>query len=66
MTSPNLATVPVRCVACGQQTHKTLDAIAQSGGLICDCGAFTEVDVATFEQEVLQSQTAIKDFGRDG
>ena len=59
-------TVPIRCATCGQQTHKTLYAIEQNGGLECDCGAFTQIDARAFSEEISKSETAIKDFGVDG
>ena len=59
-------TIPIRCATCGQQTHKTLDAIEQNGGLICDCGAFTQIDAREFSKEIRKSETAITDFGTDG
>jgi|GEM_PF-1042637 hypothetical protein len=66
MTNANYTTVPIRCTSCGQQTHKTLESIRQNGGLICNCGAFTKVDLDAFEEEIKKSEADIKDFGRDG
>jgi len=60
----NFSTVPIRCDACGQQTHKTLEAIAQNGGLVCNCGAFTKIDLEEFAKEIRKSEAAVKDFGR--
>ena len=62
----NFTTVPIRCAKCGQQTHKTLEAIEQNGGLVCDCGAFTQIDTREFSSEIMKSETTIKDFGVDG
>ena len=65
-TKTHFTTVPIRCEVCGQQTHKTLDAIRQSGGLVCDCGAFIALDVDAFEKEIQKSESSIKDFGGNG
>lgn len=62
----NFTTVPLRCPACGQQTHKTLQAIVSEGALVCRCGARSEVDVGQFADEIRKSQDGIKDFGRQG
>lgn len=59
-------TVPIRCAKCGQQTHKTFDAIERYGGLACECGAFTQIDAQKFSEEIEKSDAAIKDFGVDG
>lgn len=59
-------TVPIRCAKCGQQTHKTLEAIEQHGGMVCDCGAFTQIDARKFSKEIEKAEAAIKDFGLDG
>ena len=65
MASSSGATVPIRCGACGQQTHKTLESIAQNMGFLCACGANTELDLGEFEQEIEKSVRRIRDFGRD-
>jgi transcription elongation factor Elf1 len=57
-------TVPIRCTACGQQTHKTLASVKQQRGMVCECGAYTEVDVAQFTAEIEKQEERIKDFGR--
>jgi transcription elongation factor Elf1 len=66
MSKTNFTTVPIRCPSCGQQTHKTLEAIRQNGGLVCTCGAFTKVELSEFEDEIKKSASAIKDFGKHG
>jgi len=66
MSQANFTTVPIRCASCGQQTHKTLTAIRQNGGLVCSCGAFTKVDLTEFEDEIKKSEAGIRDFGKDG
>ena len=58
-------TVPLRCPCCGQQTHKTLEAVLQDGGFVCKCGARTELDLERFAEEIRKSASAIKDFGRE-
>lgn len=65
MSSAKYSTVPVRCPACGQQTHKTLASIAQHGGFVCDCGVRTDLDVEEFAEEIKKCEAKIKDFGRD-
>lgn len=65
MTTARFTTVPVRCPACGQQTHKTLESIAQNCGFVCECGARIELDVDQFAEEIKKSEATIKDFGRD-
>jgi hypothetical protein len=65
MTAAKFTTVPLRCAACGQQTHKTLDAIIQNRGFLCECGARTDVDIEQFAEEIRKSEASIKDFGRD-
>jgi hypothetical protein len=57
-------TVPLRCPACGQQTHKTLESVVQEGGFLCECGARNELDIERFAEEIRKSEAAIKDFGR--
>jgi hypothetical protein len=66
MTTPHarFTTVPLRCPACGQQTHKTLEAVVQDRGFECKCGARTELDVREFADEIEKSEAKIKDFGR--
>ena len=66
MTDPPFTTVPLRCASCGEQTHKTLDSIRQSGGLSCTCGAFTPIDADEFSKEITKSENIIKDYGSDG
>jgi transcription elongation factor Elf1 len=66
MMPVKFTTVPLRCPACGQQTHKTLDAVVLDGGFVCKCGARNEVDIERFAEEIKKSETAIKDFGRQG
>jgi hypothetical protein len=58
-------TVPLRCPACGQQTHKTLESVVQDGGFLCDCGARNELDIECFAEEIRKSASTIKDFGRE-
>jgi len=65
MVSARYTTVPVRCPACGQQTHKTLDAIVRDKGLLCSCGVKSDVDTAQFADEIKKCEANIKDFGRD-
>jgi hypothetical protein len=66
MSSPRFTTVPLRCPACGQQTHKTLESIIDDGGFVCGCGARNQIDIDRFAEEIRKSETAIKDFGREG
>ena len=66
MMPARFTTVPLRCAACGQQTHKTLDAVVQDGGFLCKCGARNEVDIERFAEEIKKSESVIKDFGRQG
>jgi len=66
MKAAKFTTIPLRCPACGQQTHKTLQSVIQDGGLLCKCGAHTDVDVEQFAKEIEKSKSAIKDFGRQG
>ena len=66
MTPGKVTTVPLRCPACGQQTHKTLEAVVQDGGFLCECGARNELDIEQFAEEIRKSQSSIKDFGREG
>lgn len=63
--SARFTTVPVRCAACGQQTHKTLESVAQNGGMLCECGSFTALDIEQFTEEIKKQETKIKEFGRD-
>jgi hypothetical protein len=65
MTAARFTTVPLRCAGCGQQTHKTLDAVVQNNGFVCECGARTDVDIEQFAAEIRKSEAAIKGFGRD-
>jgi len=64
MTTGKFTTVPLRCPACGQQTHKTLESVVQDGGFVCDCGARNELDIERFAEEIRKSRSTIKDFGR--
>jgi DNA-directed RNA polymerase subunit N (RpoN/RPB10) len=66
MGNASFTTVPVRCPACGEQTHKTLESIRQNGGLDCSCGVFTALDLDEFIKQIEKVETAIKDFGVDG
>ena len=66
MTVARFTTVPLRCPACGQQTHKTLESVVQDGGFVCKCGARHELDIESFADEIRKSESAIKDFGREG
>ena len=66
MRSAKFTTVPLRCPGCGQQTHKTLDAVVQDGGFVCKCGARNEVDIERFAEEINKSESTIQDFGRQG
>ena len=66
MTTARFTTVPLRCPACGQQTHKTLESVVQDGGFICKCGARNDLDIESFADEIRKSESAIKDFGREG
>ena len=63
MMPAKFTTVPLRCPACGQQTHKTLDAVVQDGGFLCKCGARNEVDIERFAEEIKKSESTIQDFG---
>jgi hypothetical protein len=60
------STVPLRCPACGEQTHKTLDSVNQDGGFVCQCGVRSELDLEQFVVEIEKSERKIKDFGRNG
>ena len=64
MTTGKFTTVPLRCPACGQQTHKTLESVVQDGGFVCDCGARNELDIERFAEEIRKSRATRKDFGR--
>lgn len=65
MTNGKFTTVPLRCPACGQQTHKTLESVLQDGGFLCECGARNELDIERFAEEIRKSDSTIKDFGRE-
>jgi transcription elongation factor Elf1 len=65
MTNGKFTTVPLRCPACGQQTHKTLESVVQDGGFLCGCGARNELDIERFAEEIRKSDSTIKDFGRE-
>jgi transposase-like protein len=58
--------IPLRCPACGQQTHKTLESVVRDSGFDCKCGAHTYVDVKEFALEIRKREAAIKDYGRSG
>jgi transcription elongation factor Elf1 len=64
MTAAKFTTVPLRCPACGQQTHKTLEAVVQDRCFDCKCGVRSEVDIEQFAEEIKKSESGIKDFGR--
>lgn len=64
MSSAHQTTIPIRCSACGQQTHKTLESILQNKGFLCACGAMTDLDLADLSREIQKSAASIKDFGR--
>jgi hypothetical protein len=66
MTAARYTTVPLRCPACGEQTHKTLQSVVDDGGFLCKCGARNELDIEQFAEEIRKSETTIKDFGRQG
>lgn len=66
MTVAKYTAVPLRCPACGQQTHKTLETIVQDGEFVCECGAHNAVDIEQFADEIRKSASTIKDFGREG
>jgi hypothetical protein len=66
MTAAKFTTVPLRCPSCGQQTHKTLETVIHDRGFVCECGAHNDVDIEQFAEEIKKSETAIKDFGRQG
>jgi hypothetical protein len=65
MTNDKFTTVPLRCPACGQQTHKTLESVLQDGGFVCDCGARNELDIERFAEEIRKSDSTIKGFGSE-
>ena len=65
MTNGKFTTVPLRCPACGQQTHKTLESVVQDGGFLCKCGARNELDIERFADEIRKSASTIKDFSRN-
>jgi hypothetical protein len=65
MTKGKFTTVPLRCPACGQQTHKTLESVLQDGGFVCDCGARNELDIERFAEEIRKSDSTIKGFGSE-
>jgi len=66
MIGARFTTVPLRCPACAQQTHKTLESVIQEGGFQCKCGARNPIDAEQFAEEIRKSEAAIKDFGRQG
>jgi hypothetical protein len=61
-----IATVPIRCPACGAQTHKTLESIIASRAFICGCGVRTELDLEEFTRAISRSAADLDDFGNDG
>jgi len=65
MTTASFTTVPLRCPACGQQTHKTLQSVVQDGGFLCECGARNELDIEQFTAEIRKSESNVEDFGRN-
>lgn len=65
MTSAT-ATVPLRCPACGEQTHKTLECVVKEGGFVCQCGVRSELDLEQFAVEIRKFEAKIRDYGRDG
>lgn len=66
MTAAKFTAVPLRCPACGQQTHKTLESIMDEAGFVCACGVRNDVDIDQFAEEIKKSEAGIKDFGRQG
>jgi hypothetical protein len=66
MMSARFTTVPLRCPACGQQTHKTLQSVVEDGGFLCACGARNELDIEHFAEEIRNSESNVEDFGRNG
>jgi hypothetical protein len=66
VSAAKFSTIPLRCPACGQQTHKTLESVIQDRGFLCQCGAHNDVNVERFADELKKSEAAIKDFGRQG
>lgn len=63
MSSTRQSTIPLRCHACGQQTHKTLSSILQNKGFLCVCGAMSELDITELTREIDKSEARIEDFG---
>lgn len=53
-------TVPLRCPACGEQTHKTLAAVLQDHGFVCQCGVRSDLDIEKFEHEIRKSEGAVR------
>ena len=66
MQDPKSTTVPIRCEACGQQTHKTLSAVREAGGMLCVCGFFTALNLDEFSVEIRKSEAQDKDFSESG
>jgi hypothetical protein len=66
MNGARFTTVPLRCPACGQQTHKTLEGVIEDGGFVCACGARNEIDIESFAEEIKKSESVIRNFGRRG
>lgn len=65
MTSAT-ATVPLRCPACGEQTHKTLECVVEEHGLLCQCGVRSELDFEQFAVEIRKLEANIRGYGRNG
>ena len=65
MTAAKFTTVPLRCPACGQQTHKTLESVVQDRAFVCKCGTRNELNIDSFAEEIRKSAAGIKDFGRE-
>jgi hypothetical protein len=66
MIVAKFTTVPLRCPACGQQTHKTLESVIHDRGFACECGVRNDVDIERFAAEIKKCEAAIKDFGQRG
>jgi len=66
MGCTKFTTVPIRCPACGEQTHKTLEVVLRDGKFLCECGARNELDLEQFAEEIKKSAAAIEDADREG
>jgi hypothetical protein len=64
MNHARYTTVPLRCPACGAQTHKTLETVLRDKAFQCDCGERTQLEEEAFAEEIKKSEAEIKDFGR--